>query len=87
MIRDLLERAGFRDIVVETVDAPVLTDSAAECLAFERESFGALHQMMSSLDAAEQQSVWEEIAEALAVFEGPDGFCGPCELHVAAGRK
>jgi SAM-dependent methyltransferase len=86
-IRELLESAGLKDVVVETIDAPVILDSAEECLRFEKESFGALHQMMSSLNAAQQASVWEEIAAALQEFQGPDGFRGPCELHVAAGRK
>ena len=83
----LLEEAGFRDVVVKKVNAPVRVKTAAECLQFERESFGALHQMLSTLDADEQEKVWAEIGEALDRFEGPDGFEGPCELLVAAGTK
>ena len=41
--------AGFRDVVVQAVPSPVKLQSAAECVRFERESFGALHQMMSTL--------------------------------------
>jgi ubiquinone/menaquinone biosynthesis C-methylase UbiE len=82
-----LAGAGFRDVVVETVDAPVRLPSAAECVRFERESFGALHQMMSKLSAEEQADTWTEIAEALARFEGPEGFVGPCQLLVASAAK
>lgn len=78
-----LVRAGFRDVVVDVVEAPVLLASAAECTRFERESFGALHQMLGSLPPADQESVWEEIERALGRFETAEGFVGPCELVVA----
>ena len=87
VLRDLLAEAGFRDIVVKRVNAPVRLKTAAECVRFERESFGALHQMLSTLDATEQESVWAEIATALDRFECDKGFEGPCELLVAAGTK
>ena len=83
----ILERAGFVDVSVRTMAAPVRMASAAECLQFERESFGALHQMLSGLDEAGREEAWAEIAQALAAFDGPDGFVGPCELHVVAGTK
>lgn len=82
-----LQRAGFRQVTVETVAAPVRLPSAAECVRFERESFGALHQMLSTLSAAERADTWREIADALAQFEGEDGFVGPCELLIGAGVK
>ena len=61
--------------------------SAAECVRFERESFGALHQMLSGLDDAERNAAWEEIEQELRRFEGPGGFEGPCELIVGSGVK
>ena len=82
-----LERAGFRDVAVETIDAPVRLPSAAECVRFERESFGALHQMMATLSDDERADTWREIECALEKFEGPSGFVGPCEMLVAAGTK
>jgi ubiquinone/menaquinone biosynthesis C-methylase UbiE len=81
------ERAGFRDVVVETVAAPLRLPDAAACVRFERESFGALHQMLSGLDEAGRNEAWAEIAAALHEFEGPDGFAGPCELVIAVGTK
>ena len=82
-----LERAGFRDVAVETIDAPVRLPSAAECVHFERESFGALHQMMATLSDDERADTWREIENALEKFEGPSGFVGPCEMLVAVGTK
>ena len=82
-----LERAGFTDVRVQPLDAPLRMASAGECLRFERESFGALHQMLSGLDDAGQQAAWDEIADRLAEFDGPDGFVGPCELLVVSGTR
>jgi len=82
---DLLEDAGFADIEVRRVDAPLRLPRAADCMRLERDSFGALHQMLARLTPAEQDEVWDEIGRALREFEGADGFCGPCELIVGGG--
>jgi len=78
-------KAGLRDIEVRRVPSPVRLASAAECVRFERESFGALHQMMVGLDEAERANTWDAIEEALRQFEGSEGFVGPCEMLVGAG--
>ena len=78
-------KAGLHDIEVRRVPSPVRLASAAECVRFERESFGALHQMMVGLDEAERASTWDAIEEALRQFEGSEGFVGPCEMLVGAG--
>jgi len=76
--------AGFRDIEVRTIAAPVRMASAQECVRFEQESFGALHQMLAGVPETQRASVWDEIHERLRAFETADGFVGPCELLVAA---
>ncbi|BBK32809.1 ubiquinone/menaquinone biosynthesis C-methylase UbiE [Stella humosa] len=80
-------KAGFRDVETRSLPAPVRTPNAAECVRFEKESFGALHQMMAGLDAAGREAAWQEIEEALGAFEGSDGFAGPCEMIVGIGVK
>ncbi len=82
-----LTTAGFRNVIVEAVPSPLQLPSAAECVRFERESFGALHQMLSTLSDAERDDVWDEIARELAAFEGDHGFEGPCEMLVAAATR
>ncbi len=79
--------AGFHDVSVETVPAPLRLSSAAECTRFERESFGALHQMLSGLPAERRPAVWDEIATALERFETDAGFVGPCEMLVGAATR
>ena len=85
VLEQALTAAGFDDVSVEAVNAPLRLPSAAKCVRFERESFGALHQMLVGVPAAERESVWDEIGDALAPFEDDGGFVGPCELLVASG--
>lgn len=80
-------QAGFRDIDVRKVDAPVRLASAAECTRFEQESFGALHQMMASLSETDRMQTWQEIESALRQFETADGFTGPCEMLVGVASR
>lgn len=83
-----LEQAGFRDVEVRKVESAVCLPTAAECVRFERESFGALLQMMGGMDDAERAATWAEIEETLAKFEDGDrGFVGPCEMLVGSGTR
>jgi ubiquinone/menaquinone biosynthesis C-methylase UbiE len=82
-----LEQAGFRDVEVRRIDSPVRLPSAAECVRFERESFGALHQMMAAMSERERAETWEEIETALGQFATGRGFVGPCEMLVGAGSR
>ncbi len=87
VLEDVYRKAGFRNVETHIVSAPLRMSSAAECLRFERESFGALHQMLSSLPEDERQSVWDEIEDELRRFDGPSGFEAPCELIIGVGAK
>ena len=87
MLEDAYERAGFCDVDVRTIEAPVRFPSAADCVRFERESFGALHAMLAGVPEDEREHVWAEIETELRQFEGPNGFVGPCELIVGAATK
>ena len=87
VLETVLQKAGFQDIRIQVVSAPLRMGSASECVRFERESFGALHQMMSALSEAERLETWNEIEETLRQFEGPSGFEGPCEMVIGTGTK
>ena len=81
------EQAGFEQIAVRPLDAPVRFPTASECVRFERESFGALHAMLSGVTAAERDQAWREIEDELRQFEGQDGFVGPCQLLIGSARR
>jgi SAM-dependent methyltransferase len=85
VLRDALSRAGFKKIEERKLAAPLKMKSAAECLRFEKESFGALHTMLAGLDESGKEAAWREIETELRKFESASGFVGPCELIVIAG--
>ena len=87
VMEETLRRAGFSDPVARVVRTPLRLASAAECVRFERESFGALQQMLAPLPAAEQDAAWEEIEQELRVFQGDGGFEAGTELVVGAGTR
>jgi SAM-dependent methyltransferase len=88
VLQRTLEQAGFRDVQVRKVDSPLRLPTAQECVRFERESFGALLQMMSGISDEERAATWAEIESTLARFEaGGEGFVGPCEMLVGSGVR
>jgi SAM-dependent methyltransferase len=87
VLEQALTAAGFHDVTVETIPSPLRLPTAADCVRFERESFGALHQMLNGVPEAEREGIWADIESALSRFETASGFEGPCELLVAGARK
>lgn len=81
------EKAGFVDVSTRILQAPVMTGSARECVRFEQESFGALHQMLATLTNDAKAEAWEEITARLGQFERAGSFEGPCELIVGVGTR
>ncbi len=76
VLHALLADAGFVDVEVHAVAAPVRLASAAEGVRVERESFGGLPPMLGGLDDAARESTWTEIAEQTRRV--PTGSSGPC---------
>ena len=87
VLDEAFRRAGFRDVETRVVPSPLRMPTAAECVRFERESFGALHQMLAGLSEDERRAAWDEIERELRQFESHGGFEGPCELIVGVGVK
>ena len=87
VLENAFKDAGFINVRTKFVDAPVLMNSAKECVRFEYESFAALHQMLEGLTDEEKKAAWQEIEDELSKFENGNGFAGPCELVVGVGQK
>lgn len=87
VMEETLRRAGFEDPTTRTVRTPLRLASAAECVRFERESFGALQQMLAALPDAEQNAAWNEIEHELRAFQGGAGFEAGTELIVGGATK
>ncbi len=87
MLEEAFKKAGFRDVQSRRVAAPLNMASAAECVRFEQDSFGALHQMLSGLDGQGKADAWGEISMQLGQFEQDGAFDGPRELVVGIGTR
>ncbi len=75
-LEEAFNKAGLKDVQSRVVSAPLRMASAAECVRFEKESFGALHQMLGGLDQAGKDEAWAEIEAAFRQHEKN----GACEL-------
>ena len=82
-----LREADFQNIQTHKLSAPLRMSSAAECIRFERESFGAFNQMMVHMAPEEREAIWDEAQVAMQAFESPIGFEAPCEPIVGVGVK
>jgi ubiquinone/menaquinone biosynthesis C-methylase UbiE len=87
LMEGAFQQAGFQDAQIRVIQAPLRLADAAECVRFEQESYGALQEMLAGVSEAEREATWQEIQQALAQFEGPDGFESPCELLVGAAAS
>jgi ubiquinone/menaquinone biosynthesis C-methylase UbiE len=88
ILEEVFQKAGFHSTQSKVVPTPLRMASAAECVSFEHESFGALHQMLSSIpNEDERQDVWAEIEQELKQYEMAGEFTGPCELILGVGIK
>ena len=79
--------AGFRTVETRLIDTVLRLPSATACAQFERESFGALHQLMRGLPVRDCAIIWEEITWELRRFEVTGEFEAPAELCVGCGIK
>mgnify|MGYP001815755396 CR=1 FL=1 len=84
-LASLFEAVGLSNVAAWTVPATVELESVDEHLRFLKDAFGALHMLMTGMSDDEKSDTWDAVAEALAVYQGPDGFVSPAELIVCTG--
>lgn len=86
-IDTLFRSAGFHDVATTALDAVFRLPSVDHYLAFVRASASPIVQLLSQLDAAAAEAAWSDMRERLRVFTTPDGWAGPNELLLTAGRR
>jgi ubiquinone/menaquinone biosynthesis C-methylase UbiE len=87
VMEEALQQAGFEEVETRIVVAPLRFATADECLRFEQESFGALHEMLARVSEEGRTAAWEEIRQELGRLEGRAGFESPSELLVGAATR
>jgi len=83
----LFRSAGFDDVATTAVDAVFRLPSVDHYLAFVRGSASPILQILSPLDTAAAEAAWSEMRQRLMVFTTQDGWAGPNELLMTAGRR
>jgi SAM-dependent methyltransferase len=76
--------AGFHDVATEAISLHLHAPSVD---AFVQTRMGMISGAMQQLSPQEQQSLLEEVRQALHQFEGPDGFNATAETLLGVGSK
>jgi ubiquinone/menaquinone biosynthesis C-methylase UbiE len=87
VLRAAYERAGFREVAIETVASQQRFPSLAAAMQQRRNSLPEMQAILVGLSDAECNAVWAEIEEMMRRFEGPDGVVVPHERLVAVGTR
>lgn len=83
----LFNEAGFQDVATTAVDAAFHMASVDDYLSFVRSAGGPILQILGRLDRASAEDAWAEIRERLSAFNTANGWEGPNELLLTAGRR
>lgn len=87
LLAELLEAAGFRDVVVRPLSVPFRVRSRAEYVEFVCSAGSPIMDLLRPLPPAQQQVAWDEIASDLDQFTTADGWEGPNELLLCSGSR
>jgi ubiquinone/menaquinone biosynthesis C-methylase UbiE len=87
LINELFMKAGFTDVATTAVPAVFRLATAKDYLHFIRTSASPIMQILSKLNAAEQDAAWAETEEKLRVFQTSSGWEGPNELLLTTGTR
>ncbi|MEO6898298.1 MAG: methyltransferase domain-containing protein [Caldimonas sp.] len=83
----LFREAGFGDVATTAIAAPFRLPSVDHYLAFVRTSGGPILQILARLAPAAADAAWADIRERLRAFDTSEGWAGPNELLLTAGRR
>ena len=80
-----LEAGGFSQVEVHALDLPIHMASTDECVRYLQASSPTLSELTAALSRDERKDVWDEVRQALSIFEGAGGFDMVHKVNVAAG--
>jgi SAM-dependent methyltransferase len=83
----LFAEAGFQDVATTVIDAPFALPSARHYVQFVQASASPIQQILGGLDATAAAQAWAEIEDRLSAFNTRDGWEGPNQLLLTAGRR
>jgi hypothetical protein len=83
----LFRSAGFDEVATTALEAVFHLPSVDHYLSFVRRSASPILQILGQLDAAAADAAWSEMRESLNAFTTHDGWAGPNEVLLTAGRR
>lgn len=86
LLHRLMSEAGFDDVAVHRLDAPMHTAGVADYIDFVRSAGSPVIRLVDALPPARREVAWAEIARRLACFEVGARWIGPNELLLVEGR-
>jgi ubiquinone/menaquinone biosynthesis C-methylase UbiE len=84
LLESIFKRAGFSEVVSQTIAVPLRLPSIEELLRFDREILG---NPVADKSPEVQQKAWREVAEASSGYVGAGSRGAPAELLVVSGRR
>lgn len=87
VLQEFLEKAGFLEIEIHSLDLPIRMASAGECVHYLQGTSPTLKELISPLSSSEQLEVWKKVQQALSRYEGKQGFEINHKVLVAAGSS
>ena len=87
LLADLLAAAGFAQVTVRSINAPMHLPSAQHYVDFVRTAGGPVMALLAFLSADAQRDAWLDIAQQLARFNTANGWVGPNTLLLGAGTR
>lgn len=87
LLAELLDTAGFIDIKVRTVSAPMHLPSCQHYIDFIRTAGLPIMAILTPLSAAAQTDAWLDMAAQLDTFTTSTGWVGPNELLLCAATR
>ena len=87
LMHDLLAAAGFTDIDVRALDAPMHLPSAQHYIDFVQTAGLPIMAILAPLPLAAQRAAWQDIESQLQRFSSADGWLGPNELLLCSATR
>jgi len=87
LMADVLAEAGFGDVTVQALAAPLRVPGCTEYLDFVRSAGSPIMSLLRPLSVDAQRRAWGEMAAELMQFRTACGWQGPNELLLCSGTR
>ena len=87
LMATLMQTAGFEQIEVRALAAPMRTARCEDYVGFVRDSAAPVIEMLRPLAPEARAAAWADITDQLTQFTSPQGWEGPNELLLCSATR